>query len=95
MQIDWAPLDFAVCCNDKVKKEEVKATLMGKYSLLVAAQAGTAEFVMKHIAQGAHLAARDGCRRTALVLSCAHGHELAAENERRRGRRRLLGLAVG
>ena len=73
MQIDWTPLDFAERCNDKVKKEEVKPTLMGKYSLLVAAQVGTAEFVAKYIAQGADLAARDGCGRTALVVACEQG----------------------
>jgi hypothetical protein len=71
-------MDFAERCKAEVKKEEGKATLMGKYSLLLAAQAGTAEFVAKHIAQGADLAARDGCGRTVLVVACAHGHKPAA-----------------
>ena len=36
------PLDWAECCDDEVKKEEVKA-VFAKHSLLLAAQVGTAE----------------------------------------------------
>jgi ankyrin repeat protein len=50
-----------------------------KHSLRAAAQVGDAELVAEHIArEGADLAARDGCGRTALVVACAHGHEPAA-----------------
>jgi len=52
--------------------------VLAKHSLRAAAQVGDAELVAEHIAQGADLAARNGCGRTALVVACAHGHEKAA-----------------
>jgi hypothetical protein len=51
-------LEGADACNDEVQKEEVK-TVIARHSLLLAAQAGKADFVAEHIAQGADLAVRD------------------------------------
>jgi len=52
---------------------------LAKRSLMAAAQAGSAELVAEHVAQGADLAARDGHGRTALMAACAQGHPRIVE----------------
>ena len=75
-EIGRTALDWAERCDDEVRKEEVKAVL-ARHSLLAAARFGKEELVAEHIASGADLAARDGCRRTSLLLACANAHEKA------------------
>jgi len=73
-------LDFSLQNPLAIDGDKMAAVVGGlaKHSLLAAAQVGDAELVAEHMAQGADLAARDGCGRTALVVACAHGHEKAA-----------------
>ena len=55
------------------EKMEAVVQLLGKHSLLVAAQAGSAELVAEHLGKGADLAARDGRGRTALMAASEYG----------------------
>ena len=55
------------------EKMEAVVQLLAKRSLRAAAQAGSAEFVAEHVAQGADLAARDGRGRTALMAASEYG----------------------
>ena len=55
------------------EKMEAVVQLLAKRSLLVAAQAGSAELVAEHLASGADLAARDSRGRTVLMAAIEHG----------------------